>query len=103
MGLRGPPFQQSIGSDHLQYPTQIDTDQLGKLEQYLTGTATPRRQPCTLSAVGQEPVQNLQHVTCNVAELWYLANKACRRAVKAGQGHAVKAGQSHRWQANIER
>ena len=54
-GTERTPFQQSVGSDHLQFPTQIDTDQLGKLEQRLTGTATPRRQACrpTLCAVGQ--------------------------------------------------
>ena len=29
----------------------------------------------------RKPVENLQHVTCYVAELWYLANKACRRTL----------------------
>ena len=44
----------------------------------------------------REPVQNLQHVNRYVTELWYLANKAGRRAL-----NMVKAGQSHRWQTSM--
>src|SRR6218665_1046703 len=60
---RTPP-PPSVGSDHSQYQTQIDTGQLGKLEQCLTGTATPRRQPCTLYAVGQGA--STEPLTCNL-------------------------------------
>ena len=46
----------------------------------------------------RKPAQSLQHVTCCMTELWYLAYNACRRAQ-----NTVEASQSHRWQTSIER
>src|SRR6218665_1689800 len=63
-GTERTPFP----AERMERPLAIpDTDrhnQLGKLEKCLTSTTTPRRQPCTLCAVGQgasaePPTRNL--------------------------------------------
>src|SRR6218665_1880119 len=60
-GTERTPFPAECRERPLAIP---DTDQLGKLEQCLTGTTTPRRQPCTLCTVGQGA--SAEPPTCNL-------------------------------------